>query len=327
MNYMDNIFFFSFLISFVFTFYLMLFLIPVFRKVHLGQYIRKEGPRKHESKKGTPILGGVFIFIASFITFLFINYEYSMLEVDIIIVLYFPLFIYMLVGLIDDLFKLIKKENEGLKAKTKLLLQFIAILLYFIVLKKINILDTKIYLFRTIIDIKYFYIVLLILIFLSSSNALNLSDGIDGLAGGLMIITLIAYGIIAFLLKEGIILISIITLLASVLAFFIFNVNPARIFMGDSGSMMLGAALAMYAVLLKVELLLFVLALPYIIETLSVIIQVIYFKITKGKRLLLMSPLHHHFELKGYSEWKIDIIFWILGIISSIISIVFVCLR
>lgn len=324
---MDNIFFFSFLISFVITFYLMLFLIPIFRKVHLGQYIRKEGPRKHESKKGTPILGGVFIFIASFITFLFINYEYSMLELDIIIVLYFPLFIYMLVGLIDDLFKLIKKENEGLKAKTKLLLQFISILLYFIVLKKFNILDTKIYLFRTIIDIKYFYIVLLILIFLSSSNALNLSDGIDGLAGGLMIITLIAYGIIAFLLKEGIILISIITLLASVLAFFIFNVNPARIFMGDSGSMMLGAALAMYAVLLKVELLLFVLALPYIIETLSVIIQVIYFKITKGKRLLLMSPLHHHFELKGYSEWKIDIIFWILGIISSIISIVFVCLR
>lgn len=168
---------------------------------------------------------------------------------------------------------------------------------------------------------------LFILIFLSSSNAMNLSDGIDGLAGGLMIITLISYGIIAYIQKEGIILMSIICLLAPTLSFLIFNVNPAKIFMGDSGSLMLGASLAMFAVLLKVELLLILIGLPYLIETLSVIIQVIYFKLSKGKRLLLMSPLHHHFELKGYSEWKIDIIFWLFGIIVSIISIIFVYLR
>lgn len=324
---MNNIFLFSFLISFILTYYFMIFLIPVFKKWHIGQYIRKLGPREHINKKGTPIFGGVFILLSSIITFIFINFKNNMFEFETLILIYSPLFMYLLIGLSDDLLKIIKKDNLGLKALSKILLQFIFILIYFLILKKFNILDTKIYLFRTVIDIKYFYIGLLILIFLSSSNSLNLSDGIDGLAAGLMIITLIAFGIIAFILKEGIILLSIICLLASCLSFLIFNANPAKIFMGDSGSMMLGASLGMYAVLLKVELLLLLIALPYIIETLSVIIQVLYFKLSKGKRLFLMSPLHHHFELKGYSEWKIDIIFWIIGIIVSIISIIFVYLR
>lgn len=305
----------------------MNFSIPILRRFHIGQYIRKEGPRAHSNKKGTPVFGGVIIFTCSFITFIICNYYYNCLEIKNIILIFIPLALFMLIGFSDDLLKILRKDNQGLKAKQKLIFQLIALVIYYFILEKYNILNTKIYLFRNQIDIKYIYIILFVLIFLSSTNAMNLSDGIDGLAGGLMIITLIAYGVVAYVLKEGILLISIICLLASVLAFFIFNCNPARIFMGDSGSLMLGASLAIYAVLLKLELLLILIGLPYLIETLSVIIQVLYFKISNGKRIFLMSPLHHHFELKGYSEWKIDIIFWIFGIIVSVISIIFVSLR
>lgn len=324
---MNNMFLFSFLLSFILCFLSFNILIPVLKKWHIGQYIRKEGPTRHLEKKGTPIFGGLIIFIVSLVAYIVTNLYFKCFEIKNLILIFFPLLVFMIIGFSDDFLKIKRKDNEGLKPKQKLILQLIALLIYFLILEKYNILTTRIYLFRIIIDIKYFYMLLFILIFLSSSNAMNLSDGIDGLAGGLMIITLIAYGIIAYIQQEGIILISIICILAATLSFFIFNINPAKIFMGDSGSLMLGASLAMYAVLLKVELLLILIGLPYLLETLSVIIQVIYFKITKGKRLLLMSPLHHHFELKGYSEWKIDIIFWLFGIIVSIISIIFVYFR
>lgn len=324
---MNNMFLFSFLLAFILCFISFNIFIPVFKKWHIGQYIRKEGPTRHLEKKGTPIFGGLIIFLVSIISYIISSLYFKCFEIKNLILIFFPLFSYMLIGFSDDYLKIKRKNNEGLKPKQKLILQLLALLLYFIILKKYNILTTRIYLFRIVIDIKYFYMLLFILIFLSSSNAMNLSDGIDGLAGGLMIITLISYGIIAYIQKEGIILMSIICLLAPTLSFLIFNVNPAKIFMGDSGSLMLGASLAMFAVLLKVELLLILIGLPYLIETLSVIIQVIYFKLSKGKRLLLMSPLHHHFELKGYSEWEIDIIFWLFGIIVSIISIIFVYLR
>ena len=324
---MNNMFIFAFLLSFILCFLFMNIFIPLFKKRRVGQFVREEGPKEHLIKTGTPIFGGVIIFFSCFLSYIFCNLYYKCFEVKNLVLIFIPLLCFMLIGFSDDFLKIRRKNNEGLSPKQKLIFQLLALLTYYVILEKYNILSTKIYLFRNVYDIKYFYPVLFMLIFMSSTNALNLSDGIDGLASGLMIITLIAYGVIAFILKEGILLISIVCLVASILSFFIFNCNPARIFMGDSGSLMLGGALAMYAVLLKTELLLLLIGLPYLIETLSVIIQVAYFKITKGKRLFLMSPLHHHFELKGYSEWKIDLIFWVFGIIVSIISIVFVYLR
>ncbi|MDD4000910.1 MAG: phospho-N-acetylmuramoyl-pentapeptide-transferase, partial [Bacilli bacterium] len=172
------------------------------------------------------------------------------------------------------------------------------------------------------VDLKWGYGILILLMLVASSNAVNLSDGLDGLASGLCIIALGVIIILSNYVKNEGVLIFALCLLGAVLAFLCYNFKPAKIMMGDTGSLALGASLANLFILLKIEVLLLIVGIVFVIETLSVIFQVLYFKITKGKRIFLMTPIHHHFELKGHSETEIAAGFWIIAVIFAIIGLI-----
>ncbi len=316
-------YFYSFLISFILTIVFLVFFIPVLRYIKCGQIVRIDGPREHYKKSGTPTMGGLIITVSFTIVFLIINAIYIKANIVTIMLLLLPVYLYMLIGFIDDYIIVVKKNNKGISPKMKILLQIIGVAIYYFLLKKAD-LGTTVNLYFMTVDLKWGYGVLVLLMFVSSSNAVNITDGIDGLATGLMIIALLGIGIIAYYKQNQIVLIFIITVIAGLMGFMIYNANPAKIFMGNTGSMMLGAIIANLMILLEEELLLMLIAVVFIIETLSVIMQVTYFKMTKGKRIFLMSPLHHHFEKKGFSEWKVDGLFWLIGLIAMAITILVV---
>lgn len=310
----------TFISSLVITVVLFVAFIPFFRDIKFGQMIREEGPKAHYKKAGTPTMGGSLIVLGSILSFLMVVIINGLNDIHYIILLIFPTLIYGLIGLIDDYLIVVKKNNQGLKPNLKLFLQIISAVIYFYIFLKVG-LSTKIKIFKTEIDFKWFYGVLILLMLLGSSNAVNITDGIDGLCGGLVIIALFSFSALALHFENQYILIFCIAMIGSIISFLCYNVHPAKIFMGDAGSLALGASLANIAILLKVEILLIIIGLVFVLETLSVIIQVTYFKLTKGKRIFLMSPLHHHFELKGYSEWQVDLLFWFLALISAFVGI------
>ena len=172
------------------------------------------------------------------------------------------------------------------------------------------------------VDFHWFYGVFILLLLVGFSNAVNFSDGLDGLAAGLLIIAFAAVAIIARYAARTDISVFALALLGGILAFFCYNFNPAKIFMGDVGSLALGATLVNLFILLKMEVLLLIVGIVFVLEGLSVVIQVVYFKITGGKRIFLMSPIHHHFELKGMNEWEIDALFWLVGIVAAVIAFI-----
>lgn len=309
-----------FLMSFILTLFLLIIFIPLLRILKYGQSIRKEGPKSHYTKAGTPTMGGLAIGISVIITFItssfFIKIPYFWLFI-------IPFVLYLLIGFLDDFLIIMRGSNKGLSLKTKLIMQIIGAAIYYFVFLSYG-LSTVVKIFNYEVDLKWGYGLLILLMFVATSNAVNLSDGIDGLASGLTIICLTAIAIIAYSYKEEAVFMFTIILIASLMAFFCYNYNPAKIFMGNTGSLLLGATLANLMILLKLELFLLIIAFVFVLETLSVIIQVLYFKITKGKRIFLMSPIHHHFELKGYSEWQVDLIFWFMAIISAIITLLLV---
>ena len=262
-------------------------------------------------------MGGLAIGIAVLTIFIILS---TYIKIDYFYLYIIPFVTYLLIGFIDDYLIVVQKKNDGLSVKTKLTLQIIGASIYYFVYLHYE-LPTNIVAFNINIDLKWGYGLLILLMFVATSNAVNLSDGIDGLASGLAIVSYVAIAIISYsLLNQSVFLFTLI-MIASVMGFLCFNANPARVFMGNTGSMLLGAVLANLMILLKLEILLIVLALVFAVETLSVILQVIYFKRTKGKRLFLMSPIHHHFELKGYSEWQVDIMFWLMAIVAAIITL------
>lgn len=313
---------FTFLCSFSLALFIIYIGILYLTKAHLGQAIRKAGPQSHNIKAGTPNIGGTLMIIALIITYLILLFVKKIdINYSLLFMLFMPLIAYGTLGFLDDTLKATKKTNDGISPRGKLFFQILWAVLYFIIF--LDSYDTKINLFGLVIDLKWLYGVFILFLFVSSSNAFNLCDGLDGLSSGMAIIILLGLLIISRKINcPSMVKLFIIALLGTIFAFWLFNLHPAKIFMGDSGSLAIGATIANLCIIMKVEALILIFGLVMIIETLSVIIQVIYFKITKGKRVFLMTPLHHHFELKGIKEEKISIIFWIIQMISVIIGLI-----
>ena len=309
------------------NFLLFIFLIPVLRKLKFGQSIRKEGPKEHYKKSGTPTMGGIGIvlgLILNFIVLIGINKLGNNLDINSntlkeILILILPLFLYGVIGFIDDFLIVIKQNNNGLSPKLKFLFQlFIGTIVYWLYLDLGF--ENIINFFGLDINISFFYGVLVVFMFVGSSNAANLTDGLDGLLGGVSLICYVFLAIFSVYLKKYLVFLYCISMVIVLISYLFFNLPKATIFMGDVGSLAIGASLVSVCIVLKIEVLLLVIGFVYIVETLSVILQVWFFKKTKGNRLFKMTPLHHHFELVGFNEWEINFIFWIMEIIVCIIG-------
>lgn len=292
-------------------------IIPMLKRFKVGQSIREDGPKSHFIKSGTPTMGGIIIFISLIITLL----VSGMLNKDIYILLFATLG-FALIGFVDDYIIVVKKRNLGLKAYEKLIGQIVIATLLALYQYYASPLGSKLiipFLNNQYIDLGIFYIPFIIFVIVGTVNSVNLTDGLDGLASGITLIVLSFFGIIAFKWGMGSISIFSMALAGATLGFLIHNAHPAKVFMGDTGSLGLGGAVASIAIILNIPLIIPIAGAIYLIETLSVIIQVGSFKMT-GKRVFLMSPLHHHFEEKGWKETTIVILFWAITLISCVIG-------
>ena len=317
----DTIFAISLLMIAYFLTVLMLpRLIKYLHELKFGQAIREEGPQSHMHKKGTPTMGGI-----SFIIAIVVSLVVAMF-LDSANIQYYILFIYTtisfsIIGYIDDMLIVVKKINDGLAPRKKLMLQILFSVIFYMLVtfiyKDINYIHIPVFDYN--LNISYLYIIFLVFWQTGFSNAVNLTDGLDGLATSVTIITTSTLALLAYKENNFPVLVFCLTIVGSLIGFLLFNRNPAKIFMGDTGSLALGGILAAISVILHKEVAFLFIGLVYILETLSVIIQVAYFKKT-GKRIFKMSPLHHHFELSGYGEVKTVYIFVIIAVISSAIG-------
>ncbi|OWZ24928.1 phospho-N-acetylmuramoyl-pentapeptide-transferase [Wolbachia endosymbiont of Wuchereria bancrofti] len=324
MNLPTKIFFTSFILGFVLSPYFIKFLKKISKN---GQPIRLCSPESHLiTKRNTPTMGGVIILTSSLLPILF--WVQSTPEILLLVSITLS---FALIGFIDDYLKLKANSYQGLSAKTKILIQFIVALVGMSVFKLCFTEDfTKTFLFKGImIDFGYLYVPFAAFIVVGSSNAVNLTDGLDGLAATQIIASFVSLGLVAYMTQADIsVILFCITFIGATLSFLWFNTHQAKIFMGDIGSLSIGAALGLTSVLIKREVLFAVIGVIFVIETLSVVIQVSYFKYTrfkhgKGKRIFLMTPIHHHFEEKGWSENEIVIKFLIITVICSVFTVAF----
>lgn len=303
--------------SFAIVAILMPFLIGYLVAHKEGQSIREEGPKWHEKKSGTPTMGGLLIIVATLITDIWVGLWQGQLTHSLLITT-FVIVLYGCIGFIDDFIKVFKKRNLGLRAYQKALLQIVVGIIFLYVYNgdqfPMN------FTIPGVLSINSAVIFILFTIFwlVGFSNATNLTDGLDGLLGGLGAISYTTYGIISLNQNRFDLAIVCFSVVGALLAFLIYNHKPAKIFMGDVGSLALGGALAAMSILLHREFSLLLVGLVYVIETASVMLQVGSFKLFH-KRIFKMSPIHHHFEMSGWSEWRIDISFWLFSIICSAI--------
>jgi phospho-N-acetylmuramoyl-pentapeptide-transferase len=303
------------------TFVILLFLYPKYiswqKKMKYGQHIRKEGPDLHNYKEGTPTSGGLLFTVAISINsflFFFVNSN------PIFLIIGLSAFLFGFIGFLDDFISVLKKDSTGLKAYQKLILQLFFSLIIFLVIRYYNYNSEIIMPFTNLsIDLKFIYPIWVILFISSMSNATNLTDGLDGLSSGTFVISSFFTVIAAYKLYN--VDISIIYLLIlPVAAFMVYNIKPAKIFMGDSGSLALGGILGSFAVYYSMEIFLIFTCFIFIIEFFSVVLQVLSFKIRK-KRLFLMAPIHHHFELKKWSEERVVMFFWFINFLIGIFAV------
>jgi len=315
------------MIGFGFAIIIGLLIIPFLSKIKANQcesvYLRDS----HKSKEGTPTLGGlIFIISTLLVIFIFVYLNKISLSYTLIIIL-FTFISYAIIGFIDDFLIIKRKNNKGLSVSQKLILQIIvAVIFFYLFLKGDNEPLLWIHSLNFKWDIGFWYGFFILFVLLASSNAVNLTDGLDGLAGGLCFIAFIVFGILSIRADwlygyEDVALCAFI-IAGAILGFLFFNTHPAKIFMGDTGSLALGATLGAYAIMTRHEILLLVIGIVFAIETLSCILQIIYYKLTK-KRLFPMTPIHHTLEKKGFSENEIVKIFWTLGLFAAMISLIY----
>ncbi len=287
------------------------YVIPKLKSKKMGQPILEIGPRWHKSKEGTPTMGGIsFIFsilvttLAAFVLTAAIGQGSALLSILPTLGLAIG---NALIGMVDDRAKLLKKQNEGLKAYQKFLLQVIAAAVYLIVMRVIGAIDTVLTIpyFGIEIDFGIFYYVIAMLLITGVVNSVNLTDGIDGLASSVTMVIGVFLAVLAFLWTDAALGLDAALIIGGTLGFLVYNFYPARVFMGDTGSLFLGGLVVGSAFMLDSPLIALVMGLVYIIETASVMLQVAYFKLTHGKRIFKMTPIHHHFEMCGWSEVKI----------------------
>ena len=319
------------LVSFAISIILGIITIPILRKLKVGQIERDDGPASHLKKQGTPTMGGIIIIITMIIgTIATAVYLYATGESELATKLV-PILLLTIgfgaIGFIDDYLIIIKHNNKGLSEKAKFLLQIIiAVIFFYLFMISGNEPLLWIHSLNIKLDIGWYYGLFILLVLVASSNAVNLTDGLDGLAGGLSAIAICTFGILSFNTGwlEGYeeIAIFCFTLTGSILGFLVFNVSPAKVFMGDTGSLCLGATLGTIAILTRHEILLIVIGIVFVIETITCLIQRYYYKLTK-KRFFPMTPIHHTFEKLGWREQDIVKLFWIIGFIGSMIGIIY----
>lgn len=317
---------FAFVIGFILVVIAMPKVIPFLHKMKFGQVEREEGLASHKKKNGTPTMGGIVFVLAAIlataITTLVFDIK-NILNPELILVT-IVLVGYSLIGLVDDALIIVKHSNKGLPPLFKLIAQIVlAIICYFYAMNFIPGFTSvvTIPLVDIQIDFGYFYPVLILIMFAGESNGVNLSDGLDGLATGLSMVAIAPFIIFAVMTKDYVLASYAVAMVGALLGFMMFNYHPAKIFMGDVGSLGLGGFLAVLAILTKQELLLIIVGGVFLMETLSVIIQVTSFKL-RGKRVFKMAPIHHHFEMLGWSEQQVTISFWFIGFICGILAIV-----
>lgn len=320
-------FFIAIIVCFVGTAMLARFFIPVLKSFKIGQKIREIGPRWHKSKEGTPIMGGIFFIIPITLTMLvyaFLHMDFSTDGARFIISVIFSM-LFGAIGFCDDAIKIAKKRNEGLKPHEKFLLQVVVAALYLFLMARFGGLSTTLSIpfFGITADIgKAYYIIALILI-VGVVNSVNLTDGIDGLASSVTAVIAAFFAVYAISVNnEGAFYLSG-AVFGGCFGFLVYNFHPAKIFMGDTGSLYLGGAVCAIAFMLNDPLIIISAGLIYIIETLSVMLQVSYFKLTHGKRIFKMTPIHHHFERCGWSENTIVAVFTLVTAVMCVISYIF----
>ena len=300
-------------------------MIPLMKKKQFGQFIREEGPKAHQSKAGTPTMGGIAI-VAGVTAALVIS-MFTGAHVPQKLAILLSMYAFGAIGFIDDYNKIAKKQNEGLTPKQKLLLQLafgLALAIYMMSTEGTNVF---IPFAKITVDMGILYIPFVVFIMVAMSNSVNLTDGLDGLAASTSAIVACTFAIIGMFMRGGSEPMASAgqALLGALIGFLIYNRYPARIFMGDTGSMALGGVLSAIAVVGHVEWLLPIAGLIYVCEALSVIIQVTYFKKTGGKRVFRMAPIHHHFELGGWHETKVVRVFCLFTLVCCIIALLSVC--
>lgn len=317
---MLNTLIFGFAVSLVVALVLGKPVIQQLKKFHARQSEREEGPQSHKYKAGTPTMGGILILAALVVSCLVFNPADLRKGLALFLTLG-----HGVIGFLDDAIKAVKHRNLGLTAKQKLLGQFIMAAIFCFILKEFLQFPTTLWIpFTSLnIDLGFFYYFVVFIMIVGTSNAVNLTDGLDGLAAGSCAITSVAYVVIAVALGYVNFAVFSAALTGACLGFLFYNQHPAKMFMGDTGSLALGGALAAMAILTKTELLLILAGGLYVVEALSVIIQVVSFK-TRGVRIFKMSPIHHHFELSGWSEVKVVTVFWSFSALMAILAIIVV---
>jgi len=313
----------SIMLGFLLATLLGLVLIPLLKKLNVKQRLSIYMEDAHRKKMGTPTMGGLIFLIPTVVTTLILNFMGKIEITTNLLIILFVLVGYAIIGFIDDYLIIRRHNNKGLTELQKIFGQLImAIIFFFIFMKTGGETSLVISTLGINIEMGWLYGLFILFALVAGSNAVNITDGLDGLAGGLSAIAGIAFGLIAFSAGYEDIGIFCFILCGSLLGFLVFNTHPAKIFMGDTGSLALGAVLASIAILIRRELTLIVVLGVFIIETLSVILQVIWLYVFK-KKLFLMSPLHHHFEKLGWSEVDIVKLFWVVGFILSMAGIFF----
>ena len=305
------------IIAFIACVVLGAFVIP---KLHnFGQNVRDDGPKSHLKKQGTPSMGGIFMIGAFAIATLFFVKD----NPDAIVVLLITVG-YGLVGFLDDYIKVVKKRSLGLRAWQKVVFQLIVTILFAIYLLKMNDFGTEIYVPFTkgfYINLGWLYVPFLFFVMVGTVNSVNLTDGLDGLASGVTVLVATYFVFIAYAVNKGLIPVCGAAI-GALLGFLVFNSYPAKVFMGDTGSLALGGFVASVAILTKMPIMLVIVGFVYVCESLSVMIQVGYFKLTGGKRIFKMAPIHHHFELSGLQGIKVVELFTIATAVLRLLGFV-----
>ena len=307
------------IIAFAISVILCPIIIPFLKRLKFGQFIRDEGPKWHQGKSGTPTMGGLVILAGIVITSLF----YIKGNTEVIAVLFVTLG-FGIIGFLDDYIKVVMKRNLGLRAWQKLLLQIIVTGVFAYYITKYSDISTKIIIPFThgkIWDLGILFIPFVFFVILGTVNGVNFTDGLDGLASSVTVLVATFFTVIAFYSGNSVSPITTATV-GSLLGFLVYNVHPARVFMGDTGSLALGGFVAATAIMLKMPLFILLVGIIYFVEILSVMLQVSYYKITKGKRIFKMAPIHHHFEMCGWSETRIVAVFSIITAIMCMIALI-----
>ncbi len=314
----------SFIVAFVAAAIAGQILIPVLRKLKAGQMIREDGPTWHMSKQGTPSMGGLMFILAMGIAILVAGWDLMLQgQYNHLVVFLFAL-VFGIIGFVDDFQKLRHRANEGLTAPQKFLLQLVAAIVFTIFMRNTGYLTPDLYipfLGIEIVGIPWvLYMVFAAFVMVATVNAVNLTDGVDGLASGVTLpVALFYVGLSAWYGREDL-TVAAAALAGGLAAFLIYNFHPAKVFMGDTGSLFLGGAVCGMAFALNIPLVIPIIGLVYVLEVLSDIIQVVYFKKTGGKRFFRMAPLHHHLEMGGWSEVKLFCVFSGLTMVLCVLA-------